>query len=73
MKTKKKAGATGAKKTAARKKPAAKSPAPKKAAAKPEPLTSGVTGGAKPRPATYAPPPVEGIGTGWAPFRYPPR
>jgi hypothetical protein len=36
-------------------------------------LTSGVTGGAKPRPATYAPPPVEGIGTGWAPFRYPPR
>ena len=73
MKMKKKAGATGVKKTAAKKKPAAKSPAPKQAAARPEPSTSGVTAGARTRPATYTPPPVQGIGMGWAPFRYPPR
>ena len=73
MKMKKKAGARTAKKTAPRNKPAAKSPAPKKVAARPGPSTSGMTGGAKTRPDAYTPPPVEGIGMGWAPFRYPPR
>ncbi len=73
MKMKKKAGATGAKKTAAKKKPAPKSPAAKKRVAKPKPSASGGSTGAAPRPATYTPPPVEAIGIGWAPFRYPPR
>ena len=73
MKMKKRARATTPKKTAAKNKPAAKSPAPRKAAAKPAPSTSGLIGGAKTRPDAYTPPPVEGIGMGWAPFRYPPR
>ncbi|HYU30621.1 MAG TPA: hypothetical protein VEW48_00535 [Thermoanaerobaculia bacterium] len=68
---KKKAGATAAKKTAGRKKPAAKSPAGKKAAAKKEPSMSGPATEAGNRPATYTPPPVQGIGR--PPFRYPPQ
>jgi hypothetical protein len=70
---KKKAAPAIAKKTAAKKKPAAKSPAPAKAAMKSGPSTSGAPAVAKTRPGVYTPPPVEGIGMGWAPFRYPPR